>query len=158
MGVALAGLFWIGCGGSEEVVRAPEPQPRVVPPGSDAQPDLTTLPESGTRATDGLFRLRLPDTLRYAVAPGEAWIETLPSSAEGTLIVYRPLSAPALSWVVDGALFAQTLPEQSGRLRFDLQRFVGGYTDTLVVFLDLDADAGSPALGAPDASEDQGDG
>ena len=156
MSLGLAGLLWIGCGGAEEVTRAPEPQPRVVPPGSEDQPDLTTLPESGTRVTDGLFRLRLPDTLRYAVVPGQAWIETLPSSAEGALIVYRPLSAPALSWVVDGALFAQTLPEQRGQLRFDLQRFVGGYTDTLVVVLDLDASADTTAMQGGDQSPTDG--
>lgn len=132
------------CGSSEEV--AAPPQPRVVPPGSDAVPGLETLPATGTRITDGTFRLRLPDTLRYAVAPGEAWVEALPREAEGNLVVYRALSAPALSWVVDGALFAQTLPTQRGMLRFDFQRSVAGYTDTLVVFLHVD----DPAQGTAD--------
>ncbi|MEO1631302.1 MAG: hypothetical protein AAFU38_11030, partial [Bacteroidota bacterium] len=144
----------IGACGSSEEVTAPPPQPRVVPPGSEGAPGLETLPETGTRTTDGTFRLRLPDTLRYAVTPGEAWVEALPREAEDNLIVYRALSAPALSWVVDGALFAQTLPTQRGTLRFDFQRSVGGYTDTLVVFLNLDEEPDGGDAGATSVAGD----
>ncbi|MEL7170923.1 MAG: hypothetical protein AAGN64_16380, partial [Bacteroidota bacterium] len=78
----------------------------------------------------------------------------LPREAEDNLIVYRALSAPALSWVVDGALFAQTLPTQRGRLRFDFQRSVGGYTDTLVVFLNLDEEPDGGDAGATSVAGD----
>ncbi|MEM8598616.1 MAG: hypothetical protein AAGF99_01740 [Bacteroidota bacterium] len=152
----LVALSLGACGTSEEVAAPPSPQPRVVPPGSSGG-TLDTLPETGTRTTDGTFRLLLPDTLRYAVAPGEAWVEALPREAEDNLIVYRALSAPALSWVVDGALFAQTLPTQRGTLRFDFQRSVGGYTDTLVVLLTLAPDGDAARDLGPDAM-DGGDG
>lgn len=98
--------------------------------------------EAPQRAPDArpymAFGAAASDTLRYTARAGQPFIVALPARVGGAEATYRPLEAPALSWLVDRSFYWNVQPGESGTLPVVFERRTpGGGADTLVLLVDL---------------------
>ncbi|NBB75231.1 MAG: hypothetical protein GVY35_16420 [Bacteroidetes bacterium] len=83
---------------------------------------------------------RLPaDTVRHRVTAGEPLIVTLPDAlSNGPVTAYRPLRAPALSWLVDRSLLWRTRAADAGTHTLLIRAsFEAAPPDTLTILVDV---------------------
>lgn len=81
------------------------------------------------------------DSVRYVVPLGGDLLGRLPLTHRGRPAEYRLVRGPALSWAAGPSFYFRSLPDQLGRERIIFLRRTGAGADTLIVLLDIGAEA-----------------